>query len=295
MGAIMATTTAKAFEEFNDVISLTPDQRMQVTKRTAAAAEYLRKFLPPDSSTPVLWTRLMGSAARQTIIRPLDDIDVIAKFENKNDVFEKYRHASNEFLYHIRNTLEAKTQIQKVGTRGQAIRLFYTNGPHVDIACVFGWASGGYVIPAGDGTWQQTDPFAQAAWIDERQKALNNYLKKRVRFLKRWNRVHSGRLQSFHLEIMVANVFGSMNSDSRDCLEKFFIWAPNNLGVSDPAGFGGDLSSYLTWNDRSAVLQNFDSARERAARANAAEAASNHAEAIRLWRIVLGDEFPAYG
>jgi len=37
------------------------------------------------------------------------------------------------------------------------------------------------------------------------------------------------------------------------------------------------------------------SAYDRAVSANAAEARGDHEEAIRLWRIVFGDEFPAYG
>lgn len=291
----MATTTAQAFNEFSEIVSLTATQNLQVKQRKQAATDYLAKFFDSGSSTPVAWSKLMGSVERETIIRPLDDIDVIAKFNNKDDVFEKYRYASSDFLHHIRNALDAKTQIQQVGTRGQVVRLFYTSGPHVDIACVFGWNSGGYVIPDGSGSWQQTDPFAQAKWIDERQKALGGYLKRRVRFLKRWNRVHSRRLDSFHLEVMVANSFDSMNSDSRDCLEKFFTWGPSHLRVLDPAGYSGDLSDYLDWNDRQAVLQTLESARSRAAKANAAEAEGNHAEAIRLWRIILGDEFPAYG
>ena len=56
-----------------------------------------------------------------------------------------------------------------------------------------------------------------------------------------------------------------------------------------------DLSSYLTAAARTALLLNLESARGRAARANAAEASGDHQEAIRLWRIIFGDEFPAYG
>ena len=38
-----------------------------------------------------------------------------------------------------------------------------------------------------------------------------------------------------------------------------------------------------------------ESSRVRAAKANAAEAKGDHEEAIRLWRLIFGDEFTAFG
>lgn len=63
----------------------------------------------------------MGSAARRTIIRPLDDIDVLASYQNKGDVFEEYRADSQKFLYKLKNRINAKTQVTQVGASGQAV------------------------------------------------------------------------------------------------------------------------------------------------------------------------------
>lgn len=67
------------------------------------------------------------------------------------------------------------------------------------------------------------------------------------------------------------------------------------LDVWDPSGLGGDLSTYLTDEDRAVLARSFRFARAHAALALEAEAAADHEEAISLWRIVLGPEFPAYG
>jgi hypothetical protein len=132
-----------------------------------------------------------------------------------------------------------------------------------------------------------TDPLAQAKWANERQAALGNYYKRRVRMLKRWNDEHSGRLDSYHLEVIVGNAFTSMGNDSRDALAKFFAWAPSYLHVQDPAGHSGDLGGELTYQSTQAILESFASSRGRADKANQAEIAGDHREAIRLWRIVL--------
>jgi hypothetical protein len=113
--------------------------------------------------------------------------------------------------------------------------------------------------------------------------------------IKQWNRAHSKYLKSFHLEVLVNQCFASLGGDSRAACELFFGWAQNNLRVVDPAGYSTDLSTYLTDNNRQLLINNLDSARQRAAAANVAERAGDHKEAIRLWGIIFGSEFPIYG
>lgn len=289
----MALTAAKAFDEFKDKLVLTETQKQTVQSRRMNTEGYLRDSFASTSDLPLRSTYLMGSAGRDTIIRPLDDVDVLAIFNNKDEIFERlYRYDSKKFLYRVRDALDAY-QVQVVGARGQAVRLFYKAAPHVDIAPVFQWSGGGYALPNGSGGWLTTDPYAHHDWIDERHKDLGYRLKPMVRMMKRWNNVHSKHLKGFHLEAMVATVFSSLGTDSGDACEKFFQWAQNSLSVTDPAG--GDLSSYLTWTKRAAVVSNLESARQRAAKANAAEASGDYAEAIRLWRIIFGDDFPSFG
>ncbi len=291
----MATTTAQAFTEFKGLLELTDGQRLIVQVRRDNVAKYLRDAFPSTNATPLDASHLIGSAARGTIIRPLDDIDLMAAFNNKDSVFEKYRYDSQSFLYRVRDALKAHSTVQLVGARGQAVRFFYASAPHVDVAPMFAYNGGGYGLPNGQGRWLTTDPLAHGDYFARRHVELGYRLKPMCRMLKRWNNVHSKHLKSFHLEVMVASVFSSLNNDSRDACEKFFQWSQNYLDVSDPAGHGGVLSGYLTWAQRQAVLRNLETSRQRAAIANAAERVGNHAEAVRQWRMVFGEEFPAYG
>lgn len=291
----MAATTAKAFDEFKERLRLTDAQKSVVADRKRVTAGYLERSFPSTSDLPLRTTILMGSASRKTIIRPLDDIDVLAVFDNKDSIFEKqYQWNAQKFLYRVRDALNAYS-VQVVGARGQAVRLFYKSAPHVDIAPVFQYQSGGYALPSGNGGWITTDPGEHDAYIDRRHTELNHRLKPMIRMIKRWNNVHSKHLKGFHIEVMLANVFSNLGGDSRDACEKFFAWGQNYLDASDPAGHGGNLSSYLSLSARQSVLSNMKSSHARAVSANIAEARGDHAEAIRLWRIVFGDDFPTYG
>ena len=69
-------------------------------------------------STPFARCILIGAADRGTLIRPLDDVDVMAEFTNKGNIFETYRYKSGEFLQRIRTALHARTSISHIGARG---------------------------------------------------------------------------------------------------------------------------------------------------------------------------------
>ena len=289
----MSLTTAQAFTAFLEKISPTADQRVEITNKRQKTEEYLRDAFPSSGNLPLKRVILIGSADRGTIIRPVNDIDVMAEFTNKGNVFEQYRSHSDDFLQRISTALNAKTSIKKIGARGQAVRLFYTNGAHVDIAPTFKWKNGGYVLPRGDKSWMRTDPEAQAAWFSQRRTAIGSNLTPLCKLVRRWNAVHSHRFAPFHLEIMVASMFKSMSSNYRTAMQSFFEWGPKWVTVSDPAGHSDDLDDYLSRDARVAIKSRFAEALDRSKRAIAAEDQGDHGEAKRLWRVELGDEFPA--
>ncbi len=290
----MATTTASSFSEFLKKLSLSSAQQSTVSGRRSTTHDYLVSSFGPDTDMPLLRTTLIGSADRGTIIRPLDDIDVLAVFSNENGAYDKYRSDSTKFLYRVREALSGY-RIETVGARGQAVRLFYKENPHVDIAPVFAYTGGGYALPGGSGSWITTDPDKHRSWVNQRNTELNGHLKPLVRILKRWNRLHSSYFQSFHLEVLTASYFTSLGGNYREALKLFFDGAYSYLSVQDPAGHGGALDSYLTWNNRQNLKSRLENAHARAVSAGAAEVLGDYEEAIRLWRIELGDEFPAYG
>lgn len=69
----------------------------------------------------------MGSAAKGTTVRPIDDIDVLAVFSNANGAWDSYRFDSQALLYRVRRAYSGLSTAQ-VGARGQAVRIFFKNG-----------------------------------------------------------------------------------------------------------------------------------------------------------------------
>ncbi|WP_457134746.1 SMODS domain-containing nucleotidyltransferase [Mycobacteroides abscessus] len=287
------TTTYQAFEQFLTDISITEYQKTsRVAARKDSVVENLTEAFPSTSDLPFADARLMGSAAKGTIIRPIDDIDVLAVFSNEKRAWQnKYQFDSRAFLYRIREAYNGLVTAQ-VGARGQAIRIFFSTGGHVDVAPVFKQSDDVFHLPDGTGGWLYTSPFVANKWFLDTNSALEYHLAPLVRILKVWNINHSRRLRSFHLETMAGETFSTLGSNKRSALRSFFEWAPNHIDVTDPGGKSGLLSSYLNWSAREAVLQSFAAAHDRANRAISAEDRGDHSEAKRLWALILGPKFP---
>ncbi|WP_407334678.1 SMODS domain-containing nucleotidyltransferase [Dietzia kunjamensis] len=292
----MAPTIASAFDEFYVSIAEDNDTRAKVSQRKTAVVNSLMTAFPSSSTMQYQSTKVIGSLGRHTASRPFDDIDLLVHLHVDPDLWSSsYQTNSSSFLYRVRQSLNDASTVRKIGTRGQAVRLFYADGLSVDVAAVVKYSGGGYGIPDGSGGWLNTNPLEHESYMNRRNSELGGNLKRFVVIAKQWNRAHSSRLSSFHLEMLAARSFSSLGANRRTALRMFFDHNQYNLSVLDPAGFGGDISNYLTDSARSLVNQSLGSARARADLAIAAEDRGDHEEAIRQWGIILGDRFPAYG
>ncbi|MFF3569255.1 hypothetical protein ACFYXQ_15905 [Nocardia jiangxiensis] len=292
----MAITTAQAFGEFYESIKEDAEISDLVAARKAYVVNALQKAFPSTSTMQYQSTKIIGSLGRHTASRPFDDIDLLVHLHVDADLWSsKYIYSSTDFLYRVRRELNDASPVKKIGARGQAVRLFYTSGPVVDVAAVVKYDTGGYGIPDGSGGWITTDPIEHESHMNRRNSELGGNLKRFVVIVKQWNKAHSSWLMSFHLEMMAARTFISIGTNMRTALQLFFDHNRYNLSVQDPAGYGGDISTYLTSGARTAVNAALLSARNRTDEALAAEERGDHKEAIRLWKIVLGSQFPDYG
>lgn len=292
----MATTVAAAFDEFDTKVTPGKPTWDKVYSRRDTVVNVLKSAFPPTNDIRYKSVKIIGSLGRNTASSPVADIDLMVHLSIDRDLWnEKYRDNSSEFLYRVRRSLNSESTVQKIGARGQAVRFFYADGLEVDVAPVEKYNTGAYAIPDGTGKWLTTNPVRHEEYLNGQNGNLSGDLKKVIRFAKQWNRAHSSRLGSFHLEMLVARTFSTMGSNSRTALRLFFDYNLQNLSVQDPAGYSGDLSSHLSQNSRLVINDGLRAARDRADLALAAEGRGDHREAIRLWGIILGSNFPAYG
>ena len=131
--------------------------------------------------------------------------------------------ASRDFLYRIRNAYNG-CLTQQVGARGQAVRVLFQAGGHVDVAPMFWEGGDDSWLPDGSNGWLKAAPLKANDWFAQENADLSYNLAPMVRLLKQWNLSHSKRFRSFHLETMAANSFSKLGTSYRDALAKFFEW-----------------------------------------------------------------------
>jgi hypothetical protein len=290
-GPLLVGTTARAFAKLDDLIRLDARDREVIEARRSEADRVLRGIFPPRSALPLVGVAAIGAAGRDTMIKPLDEVDIFAVFSAANSAWKRFRWDSRDLLLCVRDAIGGD-RIQTIGTRGQALRVVYDAPPDVHLVPGFDHPRAGYVMPDRVGGWLATRPEQHASWMANAGPRVMSA----VRLLKAWNRVYGSHLRSFHLEALAGHVLIGRGLNSRQGLAEVFAQISEvGFVAHDPSDLGVDLSTYLRPSDRAELAEPISFARDRADRAVVAEQAGRHEEAVNLWREIFGPEFPTFG
>lgn len=233
------------------------------------------------------------------MIRPLKEADVDifvvldAKYYNQANPRGVLDRVKKAFVDHYGQ------QGVAISRNGQAVTLTYSDFK-VDVVPAFNRTGGGYLIPnSGNQTWIGTEPKSHVKiWSDTNTNKDGRFVPV-LKMLKRWKAVKSDSIRSFHLETLALTIFSPVEMHNwRGSVRYFFDRARTNIlyNIPDPApGFNGFVDSYLTYNQKQALVSPIESAYGRAVKAQEYEDNDKHKDAIDQWRLVFGDYFPAYG
>jgi hypothetical protein len=254
---------------------------------------------------------LTGSYARQTMIRPPSDIDLFVVLDyskHGNDYYHAY-NSEQSALQRFHSVLKDFYPNTPIRKDHPAIHLdFSTYG--FDVIPAFNRDGGGYMIPNPVGSgWISTNPQKHAERTTAVNKETGGYFVPLVKMLKAWNRSHYDQLTGFHLEMALADAWPTSSAwpsyatqrvtytSYADAVTALFpaLSAKLRHFTQDPAGLGGNIDGYLSWDDRTRTRQRLDSAGQDAQIAIRHAARGDHYSAIIKWRDIFNDPFPAYG
>ena len=289
----MATTVTQAFSQFRAQLMLTSRQK----DVAAGRIRHLRDVFDQDfvvAKKP--WA--IGSYGRETIIRPERDIDVMVAL-SVPDYWRRYEKNSAAFLRFVRDRLDKRYPGTKVSTRQIAVVLALGEGLQVDVVPGFRRTGGGFLIPNGRGRWLATNPPYHDRLMERANLRLVGRLKPLARLIKAWN-VSNGRdLRSFHLEMIVEQMWRRPRKVPvfQEAVAKSLAVAAAWVKPRFPDPWKRDqmIDDYLTPARRKQAMRKLNEDAARAKRAREAEARGNHKSAIKDWGIVFYDQFPSYG
>lgn len=195
------------FTQFHADLTLMPLQFLDgVTKRHGVVNCLNRSYYGSTSDTDNSF--LIGSWGKDTAIRPPRDVDIY--FLLPAAVYHRFQaHVWNRqsaLLQEVKVVLTKTYPDTDMSGDGQIVLVRF-GSYSVEVVPAFELQSGGYWIcdTHNGGSYQRTDPWAEAGHIDAVDKATNGNLRPLIRMLKAWQNHCSVPIKSFQLELIAAD------------------------------------------------------------------------------------------
>jgi hypothetical protein len=294
----MPTTIPQSFLRFKENLEITGLQAQTVSTRQKNVREAIEGELEVEDSF------LTGSYSRSTMIAPLKEADIDIFIVLNAKYFHNYNNNQNGgqagLLDLVKRVLRRTyPTTPDISRNGQAVTIRFTDF-NVDVVPGFARQGGGYLIPNSiTQSWLSTDPKKHVDIMSTANKAHVGDLVPLIKMVKCWNRNNSKYFRSFHLEVLALEIFTNIRIDDFSSGARFYFdkaraaVAHKNL---DPAGYGGDVGSYISGQPKiDEAVGKFQRAYDRAIRAETFANRGNVRDAVDTWILIFGDYFPAYG
>lgn len=329
----MANSVDSAFEEFNkNTVNLDSDRSTKARSSRDWLIGQIETLPDKEDDFPILYDGMhikFGSFARNTKIRPLDDIDLIITL---NATASKYYTITYGKLYYltpgdnadklkklcdddgyinsrkvINKLVSSLSQIEQyksadVHRKQEAATLNLTSYEwNFDIVPAFYTDSDYYLIPDGNGHWKATDPRVDQERTSSVNTSHNGKILQIIRTLKYWNvRAAMPTIGSYLLENIILTYFESQTEISNYIdFNLVSFWGYLRTGIYnsflDPKGFQGELNN-LSMDDKIKISVKATDVFQKGNEAIQIETQEkNQEKAINKWREIFGENFPKYG
>lgn len=226
-----------------------------------------------------------GSYERDTIIRPLNDIDIFAVLK-RNDWADEYGNLPNpqSVLTKIKNYLNNLNDYKDKVKQDRPCVTVVLSDKNFDILPCFEMQGGGYQIPHYElKSWTYSYPEQLTTDLNNTNQQRNYKLKPVIKAIKYWNRENGKVIPSYHIEEIAINIFkGTSFKNYEEAIRLWFSNAKYNL-----------LSQKLKSNDEYLViLKKINKVSENLDDAKKKYDEKKEGEAIQIWKDIFGREFP---
>ena len=275
------STLLKSINDLIENISVTDRQEANIE----AAFENLKSSLTnEDNGLSVKDVFLNGSYERDTIIRPLDDIDLFAVIDESDYCINGIDPKPQTVLTNFKNYLNGLNDYKDKVIQDRPCVTVVLSDKDFDVLPSLR-KSGALYIPneALDG-WIFTDPKTLTNSLFDVNKRRSYKVKDIVKAVKYWKRENEQNIPSFHVEQVAINIFNLYDfTNSEEGIRLWFNHAEGFL-VS---------SRFKSYDEYDKFKSKIRSVKDKLNEAKKLDDEKKVAEAKKIWKDIFGKEFPA--
>ncbi|MDD5571200.1 MAG: nucleotidyltransferase [Bacteroidales bacterium] len=275
-------TLLQSIETLIDNITVTDRQEENIKQSLSNIEGYLKD---KENNLSVERTFTTGSYERDTIIRPLNDIDMFAvlKFDDWKDQYGNFP-GPQSVLTKIKNYLNSLNDYKDKVKQDRPCVTIELSDKNFDILPSFKLVDGEYRIPNFDlTTWTYSYPEQLTIDLDNTHKQCKNKLKPTIKAIKYWNRENGKIIPSYHVEETAINIFKITSFTNYE--ESIRLWFNN-------AEYHLNSQKFDSSNDYNAVIKKIKRDKEKLNDAKKKYDERKEGEAMKIWKDVFGKEFP---
>lgn len=275
-------TLLQSIDQLIDNITVTDRQEESIR---SSISNLDGKLKMDESNLYVIRTFTNGSYDRDTIIRPLKDIDLFAvldleKWKDENGSLPSPQSVLTRFKNYL-NGIEAYEG--KVKQDRPCITISLSN-KDFDVLPSFEQTGGGYLIPNYDLTsWTYSYPEQLSKNLDDVNRQRNYKVKPTIKTIKYWNRENGGLIPSYHIEELAISIFSTASFKNYE--EYIRAWFDSAKLYLNSQKFDSDDK----YDRASAKVEKI---KDKLIEAKQLYDADEEHQALEIWKKVFGDEFP---
>lgn len=239
----------------------------------------------PDNDLHVSEVFTNGSYERDTIIRPLKDIDLFAVLKRDQWV-DQYGNLPNpqSVLTKIKNYLNGLNDYKDKVTQDRPCVTIELSDKDFDVLPSFEQQGGGYLIPKHDlSSWIYSYPEQLTKNLDDVHKTRHYKVKPTIKAVKYWNRETDMLIPSYHIEEVAINIFQVSSFINYE--ESIRLWFIN-------AEFHLQSNKFKSNDDYTVAINKIKKIRDKLNNAKKLYDENKEDEAIAIWKAIFKEEFP---
>ena len=275
------STLLQSIDKFIDNITVTDRQEDNID---ASFNNLKTNLMKDDSNLSVKEVFLNGSYERDTIVRPLDDIDLFAVIDPADYAENGLDPNPQSVLTKFKNYLNGLSEYKDKVKQDRPCVTVVLSDKNFDVLPSLRKAGALYIPNSDLDEWIFTDPKTHTDNLNRVNRNRNYKVKSIVKAVKQWKRESNQNIPSFHIEEVAINFFNIWSfTNLEEGIRLWFVHAEKYLQ-------NGRFKSDAEYTK---VKEKINKIKDKLQDAKKQLDDKKEGEAKKIWKEVFGKNFPA--